>query len=182
MVIHETKIEGVYLCQQTSNTDQRGFFARWYCMDIMRQRNLNCDWRQMNNSGSNKKYTLRGLHFQQAPSEEIKFVRCIAGKIWDVVVDLRLGSKTFGKWCGFELSSENRQSVYVPKGCAHGFITLSDNSEIIYLVSQNYDRNCECTLRWDDKTISINWPASPCVISEKDKSGLYFNDLEKILT
>lgn len=178
MIIHETDINGTYLCEQTSIEDQRGFFARWYCSDEMKLRNLNCNWVQMNNSASNQKYTLRGLHFQLAPSQEMKFVRCISGRIWDVVVDLRPRSSTFGKWAAFELSSENRQSVYVPQGCAHGFLTLTDKSEIIYLVSNNYNSDCERTLSWDDATIAITWPTTPHLISEKDKNGTSFSELK----
>ena len=178
MIIHETDINGVYLCEQTSKEDHRGFFARWYCSDEMKYRNLNYDWAQMNNSASNQKYTLRGLHFQVAPSQEVKFIRCINGEIWDVVVDLRPQSYTFGKWAAFNLSSKNRHSVYVPQGCAHGFLTLTDKSEIIYLVSSKYDPASERTLLWNDKTIGIKWPSKPHVISEKDKVGTSFGDLK----
>lgn len=182
MKLLKTEIEGAYLVEQTSNNDDRGFFARWYCEQVMTKQNLNIHWKQMNNSGSQKANTLRGLHLQLSPSQETKLVRCISGSIWDVIVDLRIGSKTFKKWIAFELSSANKRSLYVPEGCAHGFLTLVNNSEIIYLVSKNYDPSRECTLRWDDPDIGIKWPAAPSVISDKDKHGSTFKDLEDLLT
>ena len=129
------------------------------------------EWVQINNSLSKEVGTLRGLHFQREPNAEVKLVRCLKGAIWDVVVDIRYSSKTFGHWFGAELSEENRTMMYVPKGFAHGFISLEPNTEILYLVSDFYEIGLEGTLIWDDKNVDIHWPITPNVISDKDKKG-----------
>ena len=121
---------------------------------------------------------LRGLHFQRYPHSEIKLVRCIKGEIWDVVVDLRTKSNTYGKWFGTILSEENRTMMYVPRGFAHGFISLRTYSEVIYLVSDFYSPKSEETLLWNDPDISINWPIKPVIISDKDNQGKYFKDIK----
>lgn len=118
------------------------------------------------------------MHFQIPPHEEVKLVRCIKGIIWDVVVDLRKGSKTYGKWFGAELSDQNRITMYVPEGFAHGFITLIANSEVIYLVSKFYEAQAERVLKWNDPDIKIDWPLSPSLLSEKDNKGLSFKEIK----
>src|SRR5205823_3674874 len=116
-----------------------------------------------------RKGTLRGLHYQIPPHAEVKLIRCISGALWDVIVDLRSTSSSFGRWFGAELTATNRQMMYVPKGCAHGFVTLDDNTEVIYLVSASYNANAERGVRWDDGFFGIKWPTAPVVISEKDR-------------
>ena len=132
---------------------------------------------QVNLSYNPKKGTIRGLHFQREPNAEVKLVRCLKGSIWDVVVDLRDSSESFGKWFGAKLTDKNRTMMYVPKGFAHGFISLEPNTEILYLVSDFYSPNSEGTLIWNDPDISIKWPIQPKVISEKDQSASILNKI-----
>jgi dTDP-4-dehydrorhamnose 3,5-epimerase len=129
---------------------------------------LATDFVQVNNSLSAAKCTLRGMHYQLAPKSETKLIRCVRGQLWDCVLDLRPESATFGKWFGEELTAENRRMMYAPKGCAHGFITLSDDCEAIYLVDQFYSPSQERGIRWNDSTFGIVWPIQPKVLSNKD--------------
>lgn len=137
---------------------------------------LETRWVQMNNSMSIEIGTLRGLHFQRPPQAEVKIVRCLYGAIWDVIVDIRKGSPTYGCWFGTELSSENRTMMYVPRGFAHGFVSLTGPAEIIYLVSAPYSPEHEGTLRWDDPMHGIAWPMVPRMISDKDKAAADWRD------
>jgi len=178
MIFKETKLEGNYLINLQLKEDERGFFARYYCKKEFSQKGLNTKWVQINTSASKEVGTLRGLHYQREPNAEVKLVRCLKGSIWDVVVDLREMSKTFGKWFAAKLSDENRTMMYVPKGFAHGFISLEPNSEILYFVSDFYAPNLEGTLIWNDKKVEINWPIEPKVVSDKDLKGI---NLEKII-
>jgi len=171
MKFKETNLLGSFLIDLDKFEDERGFFGRLFCEKEFSANGLNYKWAQINNSFSKTTATLRGLHFQLQPHSEVKLVRCLHGAIWDVIVDLRLGSSTFGKWFGIYLSASNRTMIYIPKGFAHGFITLQPNSEILYLVSNFYEPKSEQVLLWSDPDISINWPSSPVVISEKDKLG-----------
>lgn len=148
--------------------DDRGFFARFFCENEFAAAGLETKFVQMNNSLSGKKGTLRGLHFQLPPSAEVKVVRCIHGSLWDVILDLRGGSPTFGKWFGTVLSAENRTMMYVPRGFAHGFVTLTDDAEAVYLVSDFYNPTAERGVRWNDPTHKIEWPIQPKEVSEKD--------------
>lgn len=169
MIFTPLHLEGAYLINLDKNEDDRGFFARYYCDEEFGALGLNTKWVQINNSYSTMKGTLRGLHFQYPPFSEVKLIRCIKGSIWDVIVDVRKGSKTYGEWFAEELTEYNRSMMYVPAGFAHGFISLTDDSEILYLVSSNYNKNFEGTLKWDDKFHEIKWPIEPQVISEKDR-------------
>lgn len=168
MIFNETPLQGAYLINLQKRQDDRGFFARYFCNNEFRQYELETNWVQANNSLSIEKGTLRGLHYQQSPNSEVKLVRCIRGKIWDVIVDIRLNSDTYGKWFGAELNDENRTMMYVPKGFAHGFISLENKSEILYMVSSYYNLESERTLRWNDKFHKIEWPIQPSLISDKD--------------
>jgi len=172
MIVNETILDGVFEIDPELITDDRGFFSRLYCKRDFSRFSLNSDWVQCNNSYNKEERTLRGLHLQTNPFSEVKLVRCISGIIWDVVVDLRVSSKTFGRWHGVELSSANRKMMYVPHGCAHGFITLTNDTEIIYAVSEYYSPAHEKTLLWSDTDVSISWPETPRILSDKDKSGL----------
>lgn len=171
MIFNPLELEGAYLIDVEKKEDERGFFARYYCEEEFRLKGLNTKWVQINNSLSKEKGTLRGLHFQRPPHSEVKMIRCIKGAIWDVIVDIRKGSPTYGKWFGHELTEVNRSMMYVPMGFAHGFISLCDDSEILYLVSSNYNANSEGTLKWDDKLHGIEWPLAPKIISEKDRNA-----------
>lgn len=177
MKFDSTILKGNFLINLEKKEDDRGFFARYFCEKEFMDQGLNTKWVQINTSASKQLGTLRGLHYQKEPSAEIKLVRCLKGAIWDVVVDLRKDSETYGKWFGAELSDENRTMMYVPKGFAHGFVSLQSNTEILYLVSEFYTPNLEGTLIWNDETVDINWPIIPKIISDKDKNG---NSLNKI--
>ena len=177
MHFRETNLKGSFYIEQEKREDSRGFFARSFCSSEFKTFNLNTSWVQINNSLTKDIGTLRGLHFQIEPHQEVKLVRCIRGAIYDVIVDLRKDSLTFGKYFGIELNEDNRIMIYVPKGFAHGFITLKKNSEIFYLVSQFYHPESERTLKYDDLDVSINWPLKPNLISDKDKKGLRLKEL-----
>jgi dTDP-4-dehydrorhamnose 3,5-epimerase len=180
MNFHSSKISGCFFVQPEKKLDSRGFFARAYCSSVFQENGLNTEWRQANMSLSLQAATLRGLHFQLPPYSEVKLVRCVSGRIWDVVVDLRTDSPSYGFWDSFELSAFTGDMVYVPRGCAHGFISLVDNSEIFYLVSSDYNQSHERTLLWDDSAINILWPMPPVVISPKDSKGSCFANLPRL--
>lgn len=151
-------------------SDDRGFFARLFCRAEFAQQGLTADWAQINNSLTVHKGTVRGLHFQYPPSSEVKLVRCIRGAIFDVGVDLREGSPTFGMWAGIELSAENRDMLYLPAGFAHGFQALTDDSEIIYFNSATYAPEMESGLRHDDPDVAIRWPLPVTSLSARDQT------------
>jgi dTDP-4-dehydrorhamnose 3,5-epimerase len=180
MIFNPLPLEGAFLISLDKKEDDRGFFARYYCEEEFQNFNLNTKWVQMNNSFSKYKGTLRGLHFQNPPHSEVKLVRCFRGAIWDVVVDIRSNSKTYGQWYGTELSAENRKMMYVPEGFAHGFISLTNDSEILYMVSSTYSNGSEGTLRWDDSFHCIEWPISPSIISDKDKKSGDWTDAKAV--
>jgi dTDP-4-dehydrorhamnose 3,5-epimerase len=181
MIFQPLLLEGTYLIDLEKNQDDRGFFSRLYCQNEFDNHGLFSKWAQINDSYSKKKGTMRGLHFQRPPHAEVKVVRCIKGAVWDVIVDLRYQSNTYGKWFGVELSEKNRKMMYVPQGFAHGFITLSDHSEIFYLVSDFYSQSSEGCLIWNDGDVGIDWPISPSIISAKDKMGYSLKDLAPIV-
>ena len=174
-----TGLEENLLIELEPSVDDRGFFARFYCEKEFSENGLNTRWVQINNSLSIERGTLRGLHYQRVPAAETKLIRCTKGAIWDVVVDLREDSATFGKWFGATLTDENRIMMYAPAGFAHGFISLTPNTEILYLVSDFYTPSAEQTLLWNDPTISIAWPITPTVISEKDQHGTPFPSVRR---
>jgi dTDP-4-dehydrorhamnose 3,5-epimerase len=148
--------------------DDRGFFARVYCEREFGAAGLECHFVQVNNSLSAKKGTLRGLHYQLAPSSEVKVVRCVRGALWDAVVDLRPDSPTYTRWFGVELNADNRRMIYVPRGFAHAILTLVEDTEAFYLVSSFYAPEYERGLRWNDPKFEIKWPIQPTDISSKD--------------
>lgn len=163
-------LEGAFLIEPEKRGDERGFFARIFCEKEFAQHGLETQFVQMNNSLSAEMGTLRGLHYQKAPMQEAKVVRCIQGEVYDVILDLREGSSTYGKHFGAYLNPENRLMMYVPKGFAHAILTTKENSELIYFVSQHYSPECESGIRWNDPAFAIAWPIEPRVISEKDKN------------
>jgi dTDP-4-dehydrorhamnose 3,5-epimerase len=168
MKFNSTPISGVFVIELEAKSDERGFFARMFCEKEFAANGLETRFIQINNSLSIKKGTLRGMHYQLAPAAEVKVVRCVRGRLFDVVLDLREGSPTFGKHFGAELTAENRQMMYVPRGFAHGFLTLEENSEAVYLVSNMYAADRERGVRWNDPRFNIRWPANPEVVSDKD--------------
>ena len=151
-------------------SDERGFFARTYCRNEFAEMGLNPNLVQCNISYNKVRGTLRGMHFQKAPHAEAKLVRCTQGALYDVIVDLRNDSKTFTQWFGVELTAKNRKALYVPEGFAHGFITLKDDAEALYQMSEFFHSECSAGVRWDDPVFSIRWPIDVKVISERDRS------------
>jgi dTDP-4-dehydrorhamnose 3,5-epimerase len=170
MKFTKTPLNSAYLIDVQKREDERGFFSRVFCKNEFEELGLEPNFVQVNNSLSVEKGTLRGLHYQLPPKEEVKVVRCIRGSIFDVIVDIRKNSPTFGKWFGAELSGENRRMMYVPKGFAHGFLSLTPNSELVYFVSEFYSPEHERGVRWDDPSLKIEWPGKPNVISDKDSN------------
>ena len=173
-----TDLEGSYLIELELIDDSRGFFSRLFCALEFADRGLNSKWVQVNMSSNDSIGTLRGLHFQLSPKTETKLVRCQKGAIWDVIVDLRAESSSYGQWLGSHLTAENKKMVYVPERFAHGYITLEPNSEVMYFTSEFYEPRCERTLIWDDQSVGINWPMKPSVISEKDLLGKNLSEID----
>jgi dTDP-4-dehydrorhamnose 3,5-epimerase len=177
MVFHETQLDGAYIIDLETFEDERGFFARSFCLDEFKSNNIEFSIVQSNLSYNHSKHTLRGMHYQKEPHREGKLVRCTIGAIYDVIIDVRPCSKTYMKWVGVELSQQNHRLLYVPKGFAHGFLTLEDNTEVSYQVSEFYHPKLEKGIRWDDPAFDITWPANPKVISEKDRSWTNFEKI-----
>lgn len=155
--------------------DERGVFARTYDRELFAAHGVALEIAQASVSQNARRGTLRGMHLQVAPHEEAKLVRCVAGAVYDVVVDLRAGSPTQLEWLAVELTAERRNALFVPPGLAHGFLTLADDTELEYLISTPYAASAAAGVRWDDPAVGIRWPASPEVISERDAG---FPDLE----
>ena len=170
MIFHPISVKGAFLVEPEIRDDERGYFARVWCHDEFRQHGLNPKLSQSSVSFNRRKGTLRGMHWQVAPHEEAKLVRCIRGSIFDVVVDLRRQSPTFRVNQGFELSEENGAMLYVPEGCAHGFLTLADDSEVLYFISTDYVPEAQRGFRWNDSAINIAWPGAIQVMSERDRT------------
>jgi dTDP-4-dehydrorhamnose 3,5-epimerase len=168
MTFEATPLPGSYLVTLTPFSDERGWFARSYCQDEFRQIGHSQPWVQMNHSMTFTRGSLRGMHYQVPPFQEIKMVRCIAGAVFDVIVDLRADSPTLWKWYGAELSAANKQMMYIPQGFAHGFQALTDNCELVYHHSEMYTPNAEAGIRYNDPRISIEWPLPVTVISSRD--------------
>ena len=181
MIFKSLPLEGAYLINLEKIEDGRGFFARLFCKDEFNNIGLNFNIVQINNSLNAQKGTLRGLHFQCQPKAEDKVVRCVRGSIWDVIVDLRENSPTYGKWFGEKLTQKNRTMMHVPKGFSHGFQTLCDNVEIIYFHTQYYNKDCERGLYYNDTDVGIQWPLPVTQISERDKSHPLLNSIEPIV-
>lgn len=166
----ETSIKGVFEISITPMTDERGFFARTWCKKEFQELGLETTLVQCSISFNAKKGTLRGMHFQASPFEETKVVRCTQGAIYDVVLDLRRESPSYRKWIAATLTAEERNMIYVPKGCAHGFLTLSDNTEVFYQMTQVFDATSTRGVRWNDPAFNIAWPDKVEVISERDRT------------
>jgi dTDP-4-dehydrorhamnose 3,5-epimerase len=166
--ISEKKIKGVFEITLTSINDERGFFMRAYDQKIFEYFNIDRKWVQENHSRSEKKGIIRGLHFQYPQFAEAKLIRCVRGAILDVYVDLRKNSPTFGKWESLEMTEQNRKMLFLPRGFAHGFCTLSEISEITYKVDNYYSKDHESGIIWNDSDLRINWPTDNPVLSDKD--------------
>jgi dTDP-4-dehydrorhamnose 3,5-epimerase len=170
MKLEPLALEGAFLIHNFSHADERGGFSRVFCQEFLDSHQLCSQWVQSNLSSNPSKGTLRGMHYQASPHEEVKLVQCVQGEIYDVIVDLRPKSATYLQWLGIWLSETKSQTLYVPAGFAHGFITLEDKSSVLYHMSSFYTASASRGLRWDDPKIGIQWPEQPLLISEQDKS------------
>jgi len=168
--IEKTKIAGVTVIHSEPFKDNRGFFNRIFCQKELETVHPNIVIAQINHSMTKIKGSIRGMHFQYPPHAEMKIVRCIKGSIFDVAVDLRKGSPTFLQWHGEILSEVNMNALVIPEGCAHGFQSLEDNIEMIYMATSPYCKEAESGIRYDDPKVGIQWPLDRTVISEKDLS------------
>lgn len=168
MRLESTPISGVFVAHPERFVDERGFFARAWSKELFEEHGLNTNIVQCSSSFNARKGTLRGMHYQIAPFEESKFVRCTRGAIYDVAVDLRPDSGTFKQWFGAELSAENGCGLYIPEGCAHGFLTLEDDSEIFYMITAPYTPEAARGVRYDDPAFGIEWPGKITVVKDRD--------------
>lgn len=150
--------------------DERGFFSRLFCSEQFQEQGLAENFVQINHSLSRDRGTLRGLHYQLPPKEEVKLVKCIQGSVYDVIADVRPDSETFGQFFGAHLGEQNGLMMYVPKGFAHGFYTLQPDTEVVYFVSSCYSPDLERGIRWDDPFFQMSWPSAPTILSEKDSN------------
>jgi dTDP-4-dehydrorhamnose 3,5-epimerase len=170
MIFHETKLAGVFEIHLEPISDERGFFARSWCWKEFEAHGLNGHLEQCNVSLNTRKGTLRGMHYQATPHAEAKLVRCTAGAMYDVALDLRPQSPTFKQWFAAVLSAENHYMLYIPEGCAHGFISLADKTEVFYQMSEFYHPEASRGVRWNDPAFQIAWPEKVQLISERDNT------------
>lgn len=170
MIFKETPLKGAFIIELERIEDARGFFARSWCVQEFEKQGIHKEIVQCNISYNAVKGTLRGMHYQKKPHQESKLVRCTAGAIFDVIIDLRDDSPTFMKWISVELNAENRKMIYIPDGFAHGFITLMDHTEIFYQMTAYYTPAAARGIRFDDPAFNIQWPAAVNIISEQDKN------------
>lgn len=170
MIFTPTSLPGAFLLELEKLEDERGFFARTWCQHEFLEHGLNPRLAQCSISYNRTKGTLRGMHYQVAPREEAKLIRCTAGAIYDVIIDLRPASPTFKQHFAVTLSAENRHMVYAPEGFAHGFQTLEDHTELLYQMSELYAPECACGVRWDDPAFAIAWPPANRVIAKRDRT------------
>ena len=168
MDLIKTSIKDCFLIKIDKFNDDRGFFSRAFCKKVLGKKKILNNIKQINFSFSKKKGTIRGLHYQKKPFQEMKIIYCIKGEIYDVIVDLRKKSKTYKKYLGFKISADDRNGIIVPKGCAHGFQTLKSNSEVVYFTTEYYNKSKETGLNFLDPSIKIKWPLKVSEISEKD--------------
>ncbi len=182
MIFTETKLKGAYIIDLEKHEDTRGFFARIYCRKEFAEHSLDTEISQQSLSYNKQKWTLRGLHFQAGDDAEVKVVRCILGKIFDVIVDIRPESPTCGEYVCSEISGDNHRAFYIPKGFAHGFVSLTDESLILYQMSAPHNPKNAMTIRWNDPEINIAWPeyvmnGGNIVVSDNDKHAPFWKDI-----
>ena len=170
MIFEPAGLAGAWTLAIERHHDERGYFARLWCANELAAHNMTAALAQTSLSYNRQAHTLRGLHYQAAPRAEAKVVRCVRGAIYDVLVDLRPSSPTYRRWIARELTAENGLALYVPEGVAHGFQTLTDDSEVLYMISEFHDPGSARGVRWDDPTFAVEWPHAPSVISERDRS------------
>jgi dTDP-4-dehydrorhamnose 3,5-epimerase len=170
MIFSQTKLEGAFVIEPEKLEDERGFFARTWCEQEFKEHGLNPNLRQCNISFNERKGTLRGMHYQEAPHEEAKLVRCTMGRILDVIIDLRSDSETLGQWFAIELTHQNRKMLYIPEGFAHGFQTLVNETEVFYQMTEAYAPASARGVRWNDPYFNISWPDDQRTISIRDET------------
>ncbi|MDQ6763126.1 MAG: dTDP-4-dehydrorhamnose 3,5-epimerase [Bacteroidota bacterium] len=175
MTFESTGLAGSYVITLHPIRDERGWFVRTFCKNEFAEIGHKGEWVQMNHSFTNDAGTIRGMHFQQPPFSEIKLLRCVAGKVFDVIVDLRKNSETFLHWFGAELSADNYKMIYIPQGFAHGFQALSDNCQLIYNHTDYYTPGHEDGIKYNDEMINIEWPMPVTIISERDNNHPLLN-------
>ena len=176
MIFTPTRLKGSYIIDLQPSRDERGWFARFYCKNEFKQVGHNKEWVQLNHSVTYEKGALRGMHFQIAPYREIKMVRCVAGSVYDVIIDIRKDSGTFLNWFGAELSAENKRMMYIPEGFAHGFQCLSSNCELIYFHTEFYKPNAEGGIPYNDPLVNIEWPLPVTTLSQRDQSHPFLDE------
>jgi dTDP-4-dehydrorhamnose 3,5-epimerase len=170
MIFTATQLDGAFVMDLERKSDERGFFARTFCVDEFRAHGLNPAVAQCSISFNRHRGILRGLHWQASPHAEVKVVRCTAGAVYDVIVDLRPGSATFRRYAGFELTAANRRALYIPEGFAHGFMTLAEDSEVLYQMSVPFAPDAARGARWNDPAFGIVWPEIEPVLNLRDRS------------
>jgi dTDP-4-dehydrorhamnose 3,5-epimerase len=168
MIFTELPLAGAFAVDLQELADERGFFARSYCVEEFAAKGLGPELRQCSVSYNARKGTLRGMHYQDAPHEEHKLVRCTAGAVFDVIIDIRKSSPTYRRWHGAQLTQANRRSLFIPPGFAHGFMSLTDDAEVYYMISASHAPQFSRGLRWSDPAFDIEWPMAPTVISARD--------------
>lgn len=182
MLIEETNVAGAFIIDPERRADERGYFARIFCDKELSECGFSGRIRQINSGFSPRSGTLRGLHFQEQPHAEVKIVRCVRGAVYDVVVDLRPDSPTFKQWYGAELTADNGRLLYAPEGTAHGYLTLTSDTELIYMTSSPYAAQAARGVRYDDPAFRIAWPAAVNVVSQADRSWPDFRDGTALLS
>ena len=170
MKFTETTVQGCFIIEPDRFDDDRGFFSKIWEKEELAARGLSTEFAQFNLAYNHKAATLRGMHLQAAPNEEVKLVRCTRGKVYDVIIDLRRSSPSYLKWSGVELTEDNYRTYYVPKGCAHGYVTLTDRAEVTYNVSTAYAPQSAGGVRWSDPAFGILWPIQPTIINARDNT------------
>lgn len=170
MIFKETKLKGVFIIEPERLEDDRGFFARTWCKREFEVHGLNSNLMQCNISFNKIKGTLRGMHYQSDPHAEAKLVRCTQGSLYDVIIDLRQNSITYKNWLAVELNRDNYKMLYIPENFAHGFLTLEDNTEVLYYMSESYYPEYARSVRWNDPAFSIRWPTEVNILSERDRN------------
>ncbi|MGE0471041.1 MAG: dTDP-4-dehydrorhamnose 3,5-epimerase [Nitrospira sp.] len=169
MIFRETALKGAFVIEPKPVRDERGLFARTWCQKEFEAQGLSARWVQSSISLNSRRGTMRGMHYQAAPNEEVKLVRCTAGAIYDVIVDLRPTAPTYGQHVGITLTAGNHCAVYIPEQFAHGFLTLEDESEVSYHMSEFYAPSSARGIRWDDPALNIQWPEPILIVSKKDQ-------------
>ncbi len=175
MSFQKTNLQGAYLVTVEPHEDERGFFSRNWCAEEFTNQGLIGTIAQTSISFNKKKNTLRGMHYSVPPANEVKIVRCTAGSVYDVIVDVRPNSPSYMMQQGFELTAKNHNALYIPPGIAHGFLTLEDNTELLYMMNDPYKPQCGRGFKWDDSMFNIHWPAGNYIVHERDRSYIDFN-------